>query len=532
MSNLKSSSQPVQEQVQDVPQRTESPIPLSPTSQDSEQTAINPVDEIIPHPDEVKHRNLILCFDGTGDQFDGDNSNIVQLFSLLKRDDPSRQLVYYQSGIGTYTIPQIAKPWMANLQKTLDAMMGKHLNAHIMAGYEFLMQHFQSGDKIFLFGFSRGAYTARALAGMIHKVGLLPPGNHQQVPFAYNMYKKDTKQGWDMSTEFKKTFSIDVDIEFVGVWDTVASVGIVPRRMPFTKSNSHVRYFRHAISLDERRARFKPNLLNRSTREEHMMGVKKGEMARGGHGRPHEQQKKEQIQEEAKESGEGQLTLRELEKRYTDSEQETDSEEVWFTGAHADVGGGSVKNGTRHSLARIPLRWMIRQLFTLKLGVMFHANLFPSVGLDPKTLYPHVLPRPPPLHYSPESLAHEFRMDLPQFNKAKNYKDIVKLERPFENEEIEDLFDALTPIYDQLKLAKVWWVLELIPHKQRYQKEDRSWAHSRGINLGGARALPEHMKDVKVHRTVQLRMEADGFFKDKHYQPAAKFDFDKPQWVA
>ncbi len=91
------------------------------------------------------------------------------------------------------------------------------------------------GDKICIFGFSRGAYTARALAGMIHKVcarsimsgsnvidrsqvGLLPAGNHQQVPFAYKMYSRDDETGWTRSTAFKKAFSIDVEIEFVGVW--------------------------------------------------------------------------------------------------------------------------------------------------------------------------------------------------------------------------------------------------------------------------------------------------------------------------
>jgi uncharacterized protein (DUF2235 family) len=92
-------------------------------------------------------------------------------------------------------------------------------------------------DKICIFGFSRGAYTARALAGMIHKactpsptiaigllrsdlsqVGLLPAGNHQQVPFAYKMFSQDDDAGWKQSTMFKKAFSTDVEIEFVGVW--------------------------------------------------------------------------------------------------------------------------------------------------------------------------------------------------------------------------------------------------------------------------------------------------------------------------
>lgn len=103
-------------------------------------------------------------------------------------------------------------------------------------GYEFLMQNCKNfflihhlvpllmrnadttGDRICIFGFSRGAYTARALAGMLHKVGLLPVCNHQQVPFAYKMYTNTNQTGWEQSNAFKHAFSIDVKIEFIGVW--------------------------------------------------------------------------------------------------------------------------------------------------------------------------------------------------------------------------------------------------------------------------------------------------------------------------
>ena len=73
-----------------------------------------------------------------------------------------------------------------------------------------------SGDKICIFGFSRGAYIARALAGMVNKVGLLPVGNRQQVRFAYKMYVDDSQDGWSQSAEFKKALCLDVDIDFVG----------------------------------------------------------------------------------------------------------------------------------------------------------------------------------------------------------------------------------------------------------------------------------------------------------------------------
>ncbi|KAF4596088.1 hypothetical protein EYR38_007462 [Pleurotus pulmonarius] len=120
-------------------------------------------------PPEHPYRTLVLCFDGTGDQFDEDNSNIVQLFTLLKKDNRDVQMVYYQAGIGTYTSPNIATPLMAKVSKTLDEMVAWNLDRHVMDGYEFLMQNYKAGDRICIFGFSRGAYTARALAGMIHK---------------------------------------------------------------------------------------------------------------------------------------------------------------------------------------------------------------------------------------------------------------------------------------------------------------------------------------------------------------------------
>ena len=129
---------------------------------------------------------------------------------------------------------------------------------------------------------------------MIHKVGLLPKDNHQQLPFAYKMYSRTDSVGWDQSNGFKKSFSVDVPIEFVGVWcvhhsyyyprtgaaiayhhkrDTVDSVGFIPKRLPFTTSNTIVRTFRHAVSLDERRAKFKMNLWNRPTEEEQKLAL-------------------------------------------------------------------------------------------------------------------------------------------------------------------------------------------------------------------------------------------------------------------
>jgi len=120
-------------------------------------------------------------------------------------------------------------------------MFAWNLRHHVMGGYEFLMQNCSTftyppsqfannnpsdieGDKICIFGFSRGAYTARSLAGMLHKVGLLPVDNLQQIPFAYKMYTRVDHIGWEQSNGFKKAFCSDVTIDFLGVWYEILCV--------------------------------------------------------------------------------------------------------------------------------------------------------------------------------------------------------------------------------------------------------------------------------------------------------------------
>lgn len=87
-----------------------------------------------------------------------------------------------------------------------------------MDGYKFLMDNYKPGDKISIFGFSRGAYTARALAGFLTKIGLLPRSNYQQVTFAYKLYTRTDVEGLGLAKGFKKTYCRPVSIEFLGVW--------------------------------------------------------------------------------------------------------------------------------------------------------------------------------------------------------------------------------------------------------------------------------------------------------------------------
>ncbi|KAL6304814.1 hypothetical protein BKA93DRAFT_250549 [Sparassis latifolia] len=435
---------------------------------------------------------------------------------MLKKDDRNQQMCYYQAGVGTYTIPEIATPFWSNVNKTLDEMIAWNLNAHVMGGYEFLMQNYTVGDKICIFGFSRGAYTARALAGMIHKVGLLPASNHQQVPFAYKMFTRTDDVGWKQSNAFKKAFSMDVDIEFIGVWDTVCSVGLIPRTLPFTSSNNSIRTFRHAVSLDEHRAKFKANLYNHPTERETQLGLQAGEMPKSGH-----------KSARSKKWAEDRERTFDLDNRGNAVPCETDVLEVWFAGCHCDVGGGSVANDVTHNLARIPLRWMIRQCFLAKTGIRFHGEALRNVGLDPAALYPKVLERPPALSPSSSRYAMEYAHSRESTDATR-----VSQGAPLTEEE-EDLIDALCPIYDQLKIAPGWWTLEVLPlvlpPQHRHQNKENQWEDYLMVNLGRGRQVPKH-RPFHMHRTVKTRLEALGL-EGGPYKPNAEYK-NEPIWMS
>ncbi|KIY71582.1 hypothetical protein CYLTODRAFT_487175 [Cylindrobasidium torrendii FP15055 ss-10] len=374
----------------------------------------------------------------------------------------------------------------------------------------------------------------------------IPPDNWQQVPFAYKLYTEVDKAGWEQSTDFKHSFCVEVDIEFVGVWDTVDSVGIIPRRLPFTTSNTLVRTFRHAVALDERRAKFKANLWNMPTEEEQQLGTPR---ASPSNSRKSSRQfnsirsRKAPFPLDIKLDPEEEEFLNKMEARFSEeAPKPTDVREVWFSGCHCDVGGGSVKNSTRNSLARISLRWMVRECFLARTGIMFDTERLRDIGLEPTTLSPFVTPRPPPLSTKGKSIISP----EPEFKKSFTQKvaDGVKgmftrpdmsasmassvmsaSVDPFISEEEEELRDALQPKYDQLKHAKFWYLLEVIPMEFRRQIGDGSTESRFGINLCRPREVPHSSdKPVEIHRSVKMRMEAmhaTGNKKGKEYVPKA-----------
>ncbi|KAJ7615876.1 hypothetical protein FB45DRAFT_757594 [Roridomyces roridus] len=535
-------------------------------------------------PPTNRHRCLILCFDGTDNQFGADNSNVVQLVSALKKDDCTKQMVYYQTGIGTYTSPRFATPMSAKISQvrdisgrsahgaypliqTVDAAIAWNLDSHVMSGYEFLMQNYTANDRICIFGFSRGAYIARSLAGMIHKVGLLPVDNYQQVPFAYRMYARTDATGWAQSNAFKKAFSNDVHIDFLGVWDTVDSVGLIRRRLPFTASNTIVRTFRHAVSLDERRAKFQVNLWN-MPHGDSSMGKLKEKLKHRKRSAPGQTQS-EKLTERLTDKLPALPLPKAFRRSSTDSSEETEIKneeayaldhardhktrptdvlEVWFAGCHGDVGGGAVPNETPHSLARIPLRWMIRETFKAGTGMLYDPTRLRELGLDPDTLYPEVRARPAPLPAQGrtiESIPKKKSWFHRLFSRAPD-SDVLpeNSKRVSVSEEEEELYDSLAPIYDGLKLEPLWWILELIPMRFRHQRSDWTWESNYYANLGRPRRIPHqrpaeedpnHYEDskpsvtLKVHRSVETRRMARDA-KGRAYVNRARFRCE-PEWV-
>ncbi|GAA5990077.1 hypothetical protein JCM10908_005812 [Rhodotorula pacifica] len=279
---------------------------------------------IVPAHPGLRPRNICLFFDGTGNAaFFHRITNIATMFSLASHCDQT-QLVYYQTGIGTplahprgmQSLPQRVG---AQISATVDQAVAFSLGEHVQRGYAFLMNTWQPGDRIFLFGFSRGAFTARAVAGMLQKVGLLPKYNEESIPLAYALYKRarDVPMGLsarNAARSFKQKFCRTVDVHFVGVFDTVSTVGgLFPRTLPFASGSAYIRHFRHALALDERRTHYKyqPWIPPDGRRLPPDHSVK----------------------------------------------------EVWFAGAHSDVGGGQFQYDydQQPALGHLALRWMLRE---------------------------------------------------------------------------------------------------------------------------------------------------------------------------
>jgi len=212
-------------------------------------------------------RNLVLCCDGTSNTFGKVNTNVVRIVQILKHDDPN-QLVYYDPGVGTLPEPGRITRIGKTVSEWIDLAFATSLARNVQEAYTYLMNTWQPEDRVFIFGFSRGAYTARVIAAMLHHIGLLPAGMDNLVPYAIRLLRAARKDDRKIGDEFRRTFARQTNgnerhfpIHFVGVWDSVSSVGWVwdPVKYQHTAFNPSIATVRHAISIDERRAFYRQN---------------------------------------------------------------------------------------------------------------------------------------------------------------------------------------------------------------------------------------------------------------------------------
>lgn len=254
--------------------------------------------------DTTRGKNIVICCDGTRAKYDSErkNTNVVRLFERLIPDG-SAQISYYDPGAGTYS--PMWTPLGQALAKGIESasgvgITGTGVRQNIVEAYRYLMDNYEKGDKVFLFGYSRGAYTVRALAGMLHLCGLLTKGSYNLIPYMAEMYYYEKTK---VAMDFRERCSRKCPTYFIGVWDTVASVGYV-RQKQFSNSvlNSDVSFGYQALAINERRYFFQPSLWDEGT-------------------------------------GLGEQTI----------------EQVWFAGCHGDVGGQDADRG----ISDISLEWML-----------------------------------------------------------------------------------------------------------------------------------------------------------------------------
>ena len=255
-------------------------------------------------------KRVIVCCDGTWNDIDrqSEDTNVFRMARAIHatQKTDALQITLYLRGVGATGL---------RIEKLVEGGIGLGVDDNIRSAYMFIAQNYVPKDEIFLFGFSRGAYTVRSLAGLINACGILKRQKLGDLPNAWAYYRSEPPphSPQDFQTKYKTDCHADAEIRFLGVWDTVGALGI-PGGL-FSPENAKKFAFHdtgpcaamkrgcHALAIDEHRHEFVPTLWTEPAPD----GVK--------------------------------------------------IEQVWFAGAHADVGGGYV---TRE-LADIPLVWMAKK---------------------------------------------------------------------------------------------------------------------------------------------------------------------------
>ncbi len=271
-------------------------------------------------------KNIVVCCDGTNNQLEGDLTNVVRLFEITAKNE--RQAAFYDPGVGTMADP-LAQGWLGRRWSLVKGLaFGAGLEDNVFEAYRYLMRVYEPGDRIFLFGFSRGAFTVRVLAGMLYAVGLLYDRTDNLLPYLWRTYRGIRKPPEDATSQEKaaaarhdedvavlrRSFTRECPVHFLGLWDTVGSVGLYNwnQSFPYTYENPGIAIVRHAVSLDERRAAFRSNVLKADPTPLPALGNRSRVM------------------------------------------------NVWFAGVHSDIGGGYAWPADS-GLAMISFEWMVRE---------------------------------------------------------------------------------------------------------------------------------------------------------------------------
>lgn len=284
-------------------------------------------------------KRLIICSDGTWQRLESTYpTNVVKISQAIKPVvENTPQVVFYDEGVGTESLGS----------KIFGGAFGWGLDKNIQDGYRFLCLNYEPGDEIYLFGFSRGAYTVRSLAGMIYCSGLLRRAQIRHAPEAYDLYRdRDAKPDLPQAEKFKKEHCFEnVTITLLACWDTVGSLG-VPDEIPGipiddwinekyefhdTTLSPIIHNALHAVAIDELRKVFDVTPMNKS--------------------------------------------------KHNPAQKLT---QVWFPGDHSAIGGGSeAKSG----LSDAALEWMIEMVGEYKLGLDFDKRHIPTGTTPDHTIH-------------------------------------------------------------------------------------------------------------------------------------------------
>lgn len=358
----------------------------------------------------------------------------------------------------------------------VDQGIGTTFDSHVIAAYRFVMRYYEDGDKIYLFGFSRGAFTARFLARMIATIGVLSKGNEEMVPFAYKSYQdyengvgkfKTAQENRKWMDSFRVTFCRqDVRVHFLGLFDTVNSVGYFD--LPFTTRTylptviGTANHIRHAVAIDERRCKFKAALLQQDIN--------------------------------------------------VCQENREDIKEVYFPGNHGDIGGGWLAEGDKDvdelddpvQLSDIALEWMITELQQLPVTHPEERLIFNE----------HVDMFLNNIHSKMDEVCTARIHDVLRFT-----GDASGLKVIFWNFLGKSLFDqnfiqpSLLPsivsgIIERFSLTLIAFI-EFIPFFKRLELVDGKWVPTTfPPNLGGTRDIPS---GAVFHDSVKMRMSKTGY---------------------